>query len=120
MHARDPPPKKLPDPELQPGIEHQESKARLGPRSSQATAGYPRGSQRVKEMVGLPGKKVMPPKNLKPGEITPESGQYKIVGPPGGDRGREVTGVKGKPLPPTQQSGDRYQLVDKTKHKGRP
>ena len=58
-------------------------------------------------------------KNLnKPGEATPVSGQYEVVGPRGGSRGREITGVKGKPLPPTQQAGERYRLVDETKHKG--
>lgn len=54
----------------------------------------------------------------KPGEVTPESGQYRVVGPRGGDRGNlEVTGVEGKRLPPTQEPGLRYELVDKTKHK---
>jgi hypothetical protein len=54
---------------------------------------------------------------LKPGTPAPESGQYKVVGPKGGDRGREITATEGKPLPPTQQQGERYILVDKTKHK---
>lgn len=55
--------------------------------------------------------------NLKPGQAAPKSGQYEVVGPRGGTRGREVTGVKGKRLPPTQESGERYRLVDPTKHR---
>lgn len=56
----------------------------------------------------------------KPGETTPVSGQYVVVGPRGGDRGgREVTSVEGKPLPPTQGSGERYKLIDETKHKSK-
>lgn len=59
-------------------------------------------------------------KALKPGEFVPASGQYAVVGPRGGERGREVTGVRGKRLPPTQRPGEKYRLVDKTKHKGKP
>lgn len=56
----------------------------------------------------------------KPGETTPASGQYVVVGPRGGERdGREVTSTAGNPLPPTQEAGDRYKLVDKTKHKSK-
>lgn len=56
----------------------------------------------------------------KPGEITPDSGQYQVVGPRGGDRGgQEVTSVEGNPLPPTSQPDLRYKLVDKTKHKNK-
>ncbi|MCR8656942.1 hypothetical protein [Paenibacillus endoradicis] len=54
---------------------------------------------------------------LKPGTPTPTSGQYGVVGPRGGDKGREVTSVQGKPLPPTQNPGEGYKLVDPTKHK---
>lgn len=56
----------------------------------------------------------------KPGEITPNSGQYQVVGPRGGDcGGSEVTLVEGKPLPPTLKPGQRYTLVDKTNHKSK-
>ena len=55
----------------------------------------------------------------KPGEKAPRSGQYEVTGPRGGSRGREVTAVKGERLPPTQVPGERYRLVDPTKHKRR-
>ena len=55
-------------------------------------------------------------KNLKPGNIVPNSGQYQERGPRGG-RGREVTAVKGERLPPTTKSGATYDLVDRTKNK---
>lgn len=61
----------------------------------------------------------MDKKVFKPGEAAPVSGQYEVVGPRGGERGREITGVKGKPLPPTQQPGEKYRLVDETRHKGK-
>ena len=53
---------------------------------------------------------------LKPGNITPRSGQYEIVGPRGGRTGQEVTSVQGKPLPPTPKPGQMLLLVDPTKH----
>ena len=56
-------------------------------------------------------------KTFKPGQTVPTSGQYKVVGPRGGDKGREVTSVKGEPFPPTQKSGERYVMSDKTQHK---
>jgi hypothetical protein len=56
--------------------------------------------------------------NLKPGQPAPISGQYKIVGPRGGNPGTEVTAVEGHRLPPTPKPGQRYNLVDATKHKG--
>ncbi len=56
--------------------------------------------------------------DVKPGQPTPKSGQYKTVGPRGGDRGsNEITAVEGKPMPPTQKPGDKFRLVDETKHK---
>lgn len=59
----------------------------------------------------------MPKKpDLRPGNITPESGQYEEVGPRGGHTGHEVTSTEGNPLPPTQESGHGYILVDPTKH----
>lgn len=54
---------------------------------------------------------------LRPGQKAPASGQYELVGPRGGSKGREVTVVRNEPLPPTPESGLKYKLVDKTKHK---
>lgn len=51
-------------------------------------------------------------KQYRPGEKAPVSGQYKM----GGTR-VERTVVKGEPLPPTNKSGQKYTLADKTKHK---
>ncbi len=56
------------------------------------------------------------PNGLKPGQKAPNSGQYQQVGPRGG-QGKEVTVTKGEPLPPAQQSGTTYKLVDATKNK---
>lgn len=56
--------------------------------------------------------------NLRPGNITPTSGQWVQVGPRGGARStNEITSVQGKPLPPTSNPGDLWKLVDPTKHK---
>ncbi len=55
---------------------------------------------------------------LSPGTKAPDSGQYKEVGPRGGNvSDTEVTSTKGKPLPPTSKPGNKYVVVDKTKHK---
>ncbi len=62
-------------------------------------------------------KKSMSEELLKPGQITPVSGQYEIVGPRGGSTGQEITSVKGKPLPPTPEPNQLLKLVDPTKHK---
>lgn len=57
---------------------------------------------------------------FKPGERVPQSGQYERTGPKGGKRdGLEVTGVEGKRLPPTPEPGERYRLVDPTKHRSK-
>jgi len=58
----------------------------------------------------------MAKKTYSPGEIAPESGQYEIVGPRGGRTGKERTVVKGEPMPPTPQKGQKYIIVDPTKH----
>lgn len=55
-------------------------------------------------------------KTYKPGEKAPLSGQYEITGPRGGKTGIERTVVRGEPLPPPLQKGQRYVLVDRTKH----
>jgi hypothetical protein len=52
-------------------------------------------------------------KGLKPGQPAPDSGQYQQVG-----GGPEITAIEGKPLPPTDRPGQKWVLVDKTKHKG--
>lgn len=54
---------------------------------------------------------------LKPGNITPRSGQYERVGPRGGGTGMEVTSTRGNPLPPGEKPGQGYRLVDPTKHR---
>jgi len=54
---------------------------------------------------------------LKPGQITPTSGQYKEIGPRGGNLGQEITSTKGNPLPPTSKAGNSYVIADVTKHK---
>lgn len=56
---------------------------------------------------------------LKPGQKAPQSGQYEILGPRGARSGNERTVTRGEPLPPTPQGGQRYTLVDATKHRGR-
>ncbi len=56
-------------------------------------------------------------KSFKPGETAPRSGQYEILGKRGGKTGNERTVTKGEPLPPTPKSGEKYILVDKTKHR---
>lgn len=57
----------------------------------------------------------MTERNFKPGQKALTSGQYEILGPRGGHSGIERTVVKNEPFPPTQQSGQTYVLVDKTK-----
>lgn len=57
----------------------------------------------------------MTERNFKPGQKAPTSGQYEMLGPRGGHSGIERTIVKNEPFPPTQQSGQTYVLVDKTK-----
>ena len=55
---------------------------------------------------------IMTNKKYKPGEKVPRSGQYKNT-----RTKREITAVKGEPFPPTPGAGQKYVLVDKTKHK---
>ena len=59
------------------------------------------------------------PKNLKPGQTAPRSGQYEIRGPRGGHTGEERTVTRGEPMPPTPGRGQSYALVDPTKHGGK-
>ncbi len=48
---------------------------------------------------------------VRPGQPVPVSGQYHAPGM------KEVTLVKGKPAPPTTKPGQKFSLVDKTRHK---
>ena len=53
----------------------------------------------------------------KPGQKSPKSGQYVVVDSDGKKvQGGEITHVEGTPLPPTDEPGQGYVLVDKTKH----
>ena len=55
---------------------------------------------------------------VKPGQPAPQSGQYVEVGPRGGKKSdNEITAAKGKPMPPSSNPGNRFKLVDPTKHK---
>ena len=54
----------------------------------------------------------------KPGQKAPKSGQYEITGPRGGGTGVERTVTRNEPLPPPEQKGQKYRLVDPTKHRG--
>ena len=56
------------------------------------------------------------PKKYKPGEKAPRSGQYEIIGPRGGRTGKERTIVRREPMPPTPKKGQKYVIVDPTKH----
>jgi len=56
----------------------------------------------------------------KPGQKAPQSGQYEITGPRGGGTDVERTVTRGEPLPPTEQKGQKYRLVDPTKHRRKP
>jgi len=56
-------------------------------------------------------------KRFKPGETAPASGQYEIIGPRGGRTGKERTIVRGETIPPTPESGQTYQIVDRSRNK---
>ena len=51
-------------------------------------------------------------KYFKPGEKAGISGQYKNI-----QTKQEVTITRGEPFPPTPKKGQKYRLVDRTKHK---
>jgi hypothetical protein len=56
----------------------------------------------------------------KPGQKAQRSGQYEMTGPRGGKTNVERTVTRGEPLPPTEETGQKYRLVDPTRHrKGR-
>lgn len=50
-------------------------------------------------------------KTYRPGEIAQISGQYRLVGTK-----REATVTRGEPLPPTPKNGQKWLLVDQTRH----
>lgn len=52
----------------------------------------------------------------KPGQKVPRSGQAEIIGRRGARTGVERTVVKGEPFPPTPKPGQKYKIVDPTKH----
>jgi len=56
--------------------------------------------------------KQMKKKYYKPREKADISGQYKNI-----KTEREVTVTKGEPFPPTPEKGQKFILVDRTKHK---
>ena len=58
----------------------------------------------------------MAKKASRPGETCQQSGQYEIVGARGARTATERTVVRGEPFPPTPKAGQRYVLVDRTKH----
>ncbi|MBD3375245.1 YjzC family protein [candidate division KSB1 bacterium] len=51
-------------------------------------------------------------KRYSPGEKAPQSGQYKNT-----QTSNEVTVTKGEPMPPTPKKGQKYVIVDPTRHK---
>lgn len=53
----------------------------------------------------------------KPGERTPQSGQYELINSDGEGTGQEVTSISGHPFPPTSEPDQSYRLVDPTLHK---
>ena len=55
-------------------------------------------------------------KAYKPGERATISGQYEIIGSRGRKTGMERTVTQGEPFPPTRAKGQKYVLVDPTKH----
>ena len=55
-------------------------------------------------------------KSYKPGVKVPYSGQAEIIGPRGGHTGVERTVVQGEPFPPTLEPGQRFIIVDRTRH----
>ena len=61
---------------------------------------------------------IMSDEHYKPGQKAPKSGQYEITGPRGGGTGVERTVTRNEPLPPPEQKGQKYRLVDPTKHRG--
>lgn len=74
--------------------------------------------KRFFDVFNLTGERrcILLPKQQKPGEKAPRSGQYEIIGQRGGRTGEERTVTRGEPLPPTPKPGQKYEIVDPTKH----
>ncbi|MEH2249359.1 hypothetical protein [Nostoc sp.] len=53
----------------------------------------------------------------RPGERTPQSGQYELINSDGDGTGLEITSISGHPFPPTSEPDQSYRLVDPTLHK---
>lgn len=53
----------------------------------------------------------------RPGERTPQSGQYELINSDGEGTLLEVTSISGHPFPPTSEPDQSYRLVDPTLHK---
>jgi hypothetical protein len=51
-----------------------------------------------------------------PGDKCPTSGQWAILEPDLTPTGVERTVTRGEPFPPTPKAGQRYRLVDATRH----
>lgn len=66
----------------------------------------------VKRIMEIDEAEIIFSRSFLPGEKCPVSGQYKNI-----DTGHEVTVVKGEPFPPTPESGQRYVMIDPTRHK---
>ncbi len=64
----------------------------------------------------LPRDALCSPAELKPGEVAPATGRYRLIGPRGG-KGRAISVAKGDCLPPTNNSGAFYQLLQQAKRK---
>lgn len=62
----------------------------------------------------------MSDKLFKPGQKAPKSGQYEMTGPRGGGTGVERTVTRNEPLPPPETKGQKYRLIDTTKHRNNP
>jgi len=53
----------------------------------------------------------------RPGEIVPDSGICEAIGPRGGKRDYQTTVEENEVFPPTEQSGDQWVFIKKTRHK---
>lgn len=54
---------------------------------------------------------------FNPGEVVPNSGICRAIGPRGGDKKYETTVEEGERFPPTEQAGDAWVYIRKTRHK---
>ncbi len=56
-------------------------------------------------------------KTFKPGQISPFSGEAKVIGPRGGETGHEVTVDRGERFPPTPKAGEEYKVSRRAHNK---